>query len=162
MAGGIVVSLIVQSEDRVVAALAALQDAMKDFQPFWRDVFAPKYFAMVQDVFALEGTRRGARGRFVAGGHWKPLTPRYKAWKEKHYPGRTILVREGKLRESLEWKGNGLGVGGVWEPQPLSVVFGTSVPYAAPNQATRPFLDPPDAAVFGPLLKAWILRNRKP
>lgn len=31
-------------------------------------------------------------------GHWMPLTPVYRAWKEAHFPGAPILVRTGAMR----------------------------------------------------------------
>jgi len=31
-------------------------------------------------------------------GGWAPLSPRYEAWKSRHFPGRGILERTGKMR----------------------------------------------------------------
>jgi hypothetical protein len=142
----------------VLARLKALESKARDLRPFWREVFAPKYFAGVQDVFALEGQRRGATGRFSAG-HWAPLTARYAAWKLKRYGPKPINQREGVLVESLNWSGLGLGAGGVFEDGPRSVVVGTRIPYAAHVQRARRFLDPPDPAVYNPLLKLWLKRT---
>jgi phage gpG-like protein len=44
----------------------------------------------VREQFATEG----AHG---LGEKWHPLEPGYEAWKEQHYPGRSILVRTGEL-----------------------------------------------------------------
>jgi phage gpG-like protein len=36
---------------------------------------------------------------------WKPLSPEYRSWKDKHYPGKPILQMTGDLRNSLATKG---------------------------------------------------------
>lgn len=50
-----------------------------------------------------EDNRRNFESEGAAGsyGRWKPLSPAYARWKQRHYPGRKILVRTGKLSESL-------------------------------------------------------------
>ncbi len=155
-----------EGHDRLVAAIGAYQTAVKDLRPFFRDVFAPKYFAGVQDLFATEGRKRAPSGRF-SGGVWPRLSPRYAAWKKVHFPGRKILEREGDLKKSLVWSGRRLGAKGIWDAHPDYVRFGTSVPYASYHQtgtATLPqraFMDPPDPKVYAPLLKEWILRNAR-
>lgn len=149
-------------KDRVLQTLRAMRARALDLRPFWRDVFGPRYFASVQDVFALEGQRRrSGTGRFLTG-HWPALQPAYAAWKARYFPTARILEREGTLRESLRWTGQGVGPGGVFEALQREVRFGTTVPYAVYHQRgtrsmpARPFLDPPDPAVFGPLLKQWV------
>jgi phage gpG-like protein len=37
---------------------------------------------------------------------WVPLSPAYAAWKQKHHPGKPILVLTGDLRKSLVSKGS--------------------------------------------------------
>jgi phage gpG-like protein len=143
--------------------LLATQNAIQDLTAFWTDVFAPKYFAVVQDMFSTSGTPRGEGGRF-SGAPWTSLTPLYAQWKYKVYPGMPILTASGTLRDSLVWTGAGLGPQGIWEAMPGSVRFGTSVPYAGAHQhgvpernlPARPFLIKPDPAVFGPLMEQWI------
>jgi hypothetical protein len=34
------------------------------------------------------------------GQTWAPLSPAYAVWKHQHFPGRTILIREGNLRRA--------------------------------------------------------------
>jgi phage gpG-like protein len=164
---GIVVSADVKGGDRLLKALAGLQDAVSDLRPFWRNVFAPQYFGSVQDLFTTEGRVRGIGGRFRKGFVWARLSPRYKAWKEQHYPGKTILVREGDLRASVRWSHGRLGAGGIFDAQPRHLIFGTDVPYAAYHQygtdkmPARPFLPPVDAKEYAPLLRNWIVRHAK-
>ena len=45
----------------------------------------------VAQQFATEGRRAGG---------WPPLSPRYAAWKARHYPGRPILVLTGAMKEA--------------------------------------------------------------
>lgn len=166
----VVLSFEVVGVDQVKKGLAAFLESLQDLRPFWRDVFAPKYFGMVQDLFATGGRSRGDGGRF-AGGAWARLSPKYRVWKQIHYPGQPILVREGDLRESVRWSGNAgsgaLGVGGIFQAERSFVVAGTSIPYGVfhkhgtPKMPARPFLPTPDPAVFAPLMKAWLLRNAK-
>lgn len=146
----------------VLQRLRALRARAMDLRGFWTDVFAPQYFATVQDLFALEGQRRRDGGRF-GGGSWAPLAPAYAKQKARDFPGTRILERTGDLRESLRWNGYGLGEGGVWTVTQHSLTFGTAIPYAqyhakgTPTMPARPFMDPPDKSVFAPQLKQWLL-----
>lgn len=164
--GGGMLSFEVIGYDRVLKGVANLADTVKDLRPFWKDVFAPKYFAQVQDGFTLQGQRRSSDGRF-AGGRWAPLSPAYAEWKKRHFPGATILVRTGALRDSLDWDGEGLGPGGYFKPEPGYVLFGTEIPYAKHHQdgtdsmPARPFLPDPDVSVFAPLMRDWIMRESR-
>ncbi len=35
---------------------------------------------------------------------WAPLSPKYKAWKENHYPGRPILVLTGEMKAGFQYE----------------------------------------------------------
>jgi phage gpG-like protein len=157
------ISVQVVGADKVAGGLVAFQNVASDLRPFWRDVFAPKFFADVQDVFTMQGQRRGAGGRF-SGGRWAPLAPWYRAWKARYYPGKGILERTGRMRGSMmAWNAPEV----YWDNQPMYVVAGTRVPYAPKHMTgdpsthlpARPFLDVPDPAVYAPLLRNWILRS---
>ena len=162
---GVMLSFEVTGADGVKKGLAAIQNAIEDLTPFWRDVFAPKYFAAVQDLFSTSGTPRGEGGRF-SGAPWARLTPAYAVWKAKNYPGLPILTRTGRLKESLRWSGVGLGAEGIFEATPSFAIAGTSVPYGPAHQqgtgkmVARPFLPQPDPAVFAPLMLKWILKAK--
>lgn len=45
------------------------------------------------------------QGAYGSRSSWKPLTPKYREWKQQHYPGRPILEQTGALRSSLTSKG---------------------------------------------------------
>ncbi len=70
-------------------------------------------------------------------------------------------------RDSVRWAGHGLGPGGVFIADSQSVVTGTMVAYAKFHQEgtsrmpARPFLDPPDPAVYAPILKQWLVEKWK-
>ena len=160
---GELVSFQVTGLDSVQKGFLALLNSAKDLRPFWREVFAPRYFAMVQDLFATGGRARGAGGRF-SGGAWAKLSPAYKVWKSINYPGQPILVRTGALRNSMVWTGTGPGPGGIFQATPSFAIAGTSIPYGRYHQTgtdrmpARPFAPPPDPAVFAPLLHPWLVK----
>jgi len=72
--------------------------------------------------FASQGTSGGQK--------WQALSPRYKAWKKRKFPGRKIMSLTGKTRKSLTTKGGGHIAQYDLRPRP-SVTVGTSVKTAA-------------------------------
>lgn len=75
----------------------------------------------------------------TVGERWKALSPDYKAWKDRHYPGAPLLVRTGRLKESMITEGapgniNIIGKNGA--------VFGSSIRYGI-------YHDQPDGATNG-------------
>ena len=99
------------------------------------------------------------QGVATASGRWPALSEKYKAWKEKHYPGRSIMVRTGALRDSLTGGPGGIAYatrrGRGW-----SIRLGTSVtspsgfdyPHAhqtgeAKGGKVRRTIDPPPSVI---------------
>lgn len=70
--------------------------------------------------------------RRPSGSRWKALSPDYKKWKDKHYPGAPILTREGKLRASLT---SAQGQGAIRQIGTHYLQYGTRVPYARYHQS---------------------------
>lgn len=71
-------------------------------------------------------------------GRWAALSPRYKKWKEKHYPGRTILRLTGVLFRAATEKGS---LGNICTETPTSLTWGVDtgdIPWAAYVQDKRP------------------------
>lgn len=106
-----------------------------------------------QKQFDAEGAYTGAR--------WAALSPPYRRWKAKHYPGRKILERTGLLRESLTQRPFGID-----EVKDDLMVIGTGVPYAsyhqkgAPNLPARQMIQKPtpqDRRQFAKYLQNWIV-----
>lgn len=75
----------------------------------------------------------GAESAF--GRTWPPLSPRYRKWKQKHYPGQPILVRTGALRKSLTETPMG-----VHEVTRTTIRLGSGLPYARYHQTGGPHL----------------------
>lgn len=73
-------------------ALERAADAAENMIPAWQ-VLRERFLRMEQRQFASEGA--------YGSGGWSPLSPRYGAWKARHYPGQTILRREDDLYLSL-------------------------------------------------------------
>lgn len=90
-----------------------------------------RFFEREADLFRERMEEQFDTGGKHTGGSWEPLEPIYAAWKEAHYPGQPILVREGHLRESLTAAG---APGHVEEITPTSLVVGTRNPTAAMHQ----------------------------
>jgi len=61
---------------------------------------------------------------------WPALSPLYRAWKARHFPGKTILRRTDRLYESLTSPG-GENIAMV---TPRTIRFGTRVPYWGHHQ----------------------------
>ena len=163
---GALFSVEVTGEEAVAQGLVAITEKINNLTPFWVNVFAPKYYASVQDLFATGGRARGGGGKFK-GGAWAPLSKNYRAWKQQHYPGQPTLVREGDLRESMRWSGNAPGPGGIFRAMKDAAIVGTAVPYAkfhhfgTKKMPARQFLIPADPSVFAPLLQQWLLGKTK-
>mgnify|MGYP001558528499 CR=1 FL=1 len=103
-------------------ALGLMGKTVKDLSPVWADVDTYLRGA-VGEQFGTTG-RRG-------GSEWVKLSPKYKAWKDWHYPGRPILVRTGDLKQSLvEFGGNH-----IFRAERTSMTFGSRIPYAGYHQS---------------------------
>lgn len=106
----------------VQGILSGLTGAAKDLRPAFRDIHAD-FLKVEQQAFMSEGTSTGAR--------WAPLNPRYAAWKQHRYPGRTILVgATGRLAKSL----GRAGADHRFISSPLEAKMGTGVPYSVFHQ----------------------------
>ncbi len=81
-----------------------------------------------RQLFASEG----AKGK---AGKWPELSEKYKIWKERHYPGKTIMVRTERLMKSLIGEGNESVRTLVKDNQKtMTLRLGTLVPYAEYHQ----------------------------
>jgi|GEM_PF-5166013 len=68
------------------------------------------------------------------GLRWKPLSRGYASWKEKHFPGKPILERTGKLKKSMTKQG---APGNITLIGAFEAIFGSSVPYGADHDEGR-------------------------
>lgn len=95
---------------------------LADLTPLWGDL-ADLLRHQTDHNFDTEGAASGPR--------WRPLSKAYARWKAARFPGKPILQRSGKLRDSLvreSW-------GHVYEARERAMVWGTSVPYAGFHQS---------------------------
>lgn len=122
--GAVRLTFVLDGGERIDVGLSRLRANIQDWQPFFRDYVAPRFFGDVIRNFETEGG-------YVGG--WAPLSPRYAAWKAKRYPGKGILQRTGRMINSLRWGGSP-GPEMVFRMTPREAELGTSVPYAASHQ----------------------------
>ena len=109
--------LEVLGEAQLVRRLSRFGENVKDFRPAFETI-VDRLRVATEELFDAEG-----RG-------WPPLSPKYAAWKEIHYPGQPIMRRTDTLYGSLV----GRTGGSILEIQPLEMRWGTSVDYARYHQ----------------------------
>lgn len=64
----------------------------------------PAWKKIGEDFRRTEERVFNGQGAYGSRPSWKPLTPRYKEWKDNVYPGKPILQLSGNLKESLTRK----------------------------------------------------------
>lgn len=79
--------------DEATPAIRALARFMNDLRPMW-----PLITALHQHWMSEQFKSEGG----FAGERWQPLSPGYAEWKDKHYPGRGILVATGAMRSATQ------------------------------------------------------------
>lgn len=104
-------------------SLSRFADEVSDFTPFWEGEFKTFWYALRKLDYASAG---GATGSM-----WPPLSPAYRVWKNKHFPGRPLLVLHGDLKASVTSPDS---PDSVWVAQPKALRVGTTVPYAMSHQ----------------------------
>lgn len=124
--GSLVLRMEVAGFEPVSVALSRFGENIRNFKPFWVEYFAPTFYRDVRRNFETEGS-------YVGG--WAALSPRYAAWKQEHYPGKTILRRTDALLRSMTlYSGGQVGAQGIFVADARSLVLGTSVAYAKYHQ----------------------------
>jgi phage gpG-like protein len=124
--------------------LSGVEGRVSDLRPAMEEIS--------EDFYRHEERAFGTEGSILRSGKWAPLSPRYAAWKARHYPGRTILVRTGKLKASLTQPG---AEGAIREVTEDGLEIGTSISYARYHQwgtgrmPARLVIDPPPVVVEG-------------
>lgn len=93
---------------------------------------SPALEALGDRLARAEEQQFATEGGYGSGG-WAPLSPKYAAWKARHFPGAPVLVRSGDLRDSLTSRPFGIDV-----VDRLTAVFGTGVEYAGYHQSGTP------------------------
>lgn len=105
--------------DRLIGWTQEIErEVLSDFTDFWK----------LLEKFLIDTLKR----RFATEGYhrWAQLSPRYKAWKEKHYPGKPILQLTGALHRAATQRG---AEGNIYEVTKTSMVWGVDteeIPHA--------------------------------
>lgn len=94
----------------------------------------PAYEA-VADYQANEWAKQFRTGGAYYGTRWPALSPAYARWKAANFPGKPILVRTGRLRDSLTSRPLGIE-----EFSSKGVRLGSDVEYAQFHQRGTPFM----------------------
>lgn len=110
-------------------AFNRVNEEISDFRNFWPGVITAFYEIETEQFYS-----EGAKG---ASGKWTPLSPAYKAFKERAFPGKTILRREDTLFESLTSPD---ALDSVLRPEKDELVIGSSLPYALAQHKRRPII----------------------
>ena len=63
---------------------------------------SPAFARIAATIFDAERQAFAEQGAYEGNPAWAPLSPRYEAWKAKHYAGKGVLDRTGRLRAMME------------------------------------------------------------
>jgi len=114
--------------DTFVRGMNRYAEDVTDWRPAFEDIYTN--FTNIQ--------KGGFRRQGHHGSKWADLSPRYKRWKEMHYPGRPILTRTGRMRDSMTGRNQAASQDTVKRVEKLAAEFGTQVPYAYAHQHGYP------------------------
>lgn len=103
----------------LIRGLSRFAEGINDFSPYWQDYLLPAWYRSVGSHYETQGATTGER--------WAPLTARYAAWKQKHWPGMPIGVLTGDTKASVT---NQSDANAVVTISPKQLTVGTRVPYA--------------------------------
>jgi len=127
------ISLDVAGVHQINRALLLSAAAVKDLRPVWEDLY-DDFLQGERSLFAAEGNV-GSRTREMessgAWGLWEPLNEDYAKRKQAQGYGTKILVRTGRLKESLTERSH---ADAVFQSRELGMSLGTKVPYAGYHQ----------------------------
>jgi phage gpG-like protein len=149
MPGGTMVTFQISGHAPLRIEIERFKHRLNDVEPVWQAI-ADRMAEVWGREFRLEG----------AWVRWAPLSPRYREWKAKRYPGAKIMHLTGDLEDSLTKRPFGID-----EINNEVMVIGTQVFYAGyhhhgtPMMPARPVLRPikrQDAKLFGKYLHQFL------
>lgn len=85
------VNIRITGDEEARRKLEQLRLHLEDLRNFW-PLLVPIFIGWMGQQFTSEGGWGGQA--------WAPLSPAYAVWKSQHYPGKSILIREGDLRRA--------------------------------------------------------------
>ena len=119
----------VQGAIQVDRAFNRVDQEISDFRNFWPGVILAFY-----EIETAQFATEGARG---ASGQWAALSPAYKIFKEKEFPGKTILRREDALYESMTGPD---ALDSILRPEKDELTIGSALPYVLAQHKRRPII----------------------
>jgi hypothetical protein len=119
----------VQGAVQLDRAFNRIDQEISDFRNFWPGVIKA-FYEIETEQFATEG----AQG---ASGQWAPLSPAYKIFKEREFPGKSILRREDALYESMTGPD---ALDSILRPEKDELTIGSALPYALAQHRRRPII----------------------
>jgi len=124
MAGNFIqLRFAVEGDVMVSRVFDTMGQKITDISPALKEM-ADSFYRHMTDVFENEGA---VDKRPI----WHPLSPSYRRWKAKHYPGAKILHLTGALEDSLTKKGDSHAVMTITKTE---MKVGTDLPYAMAHQ----------------------------
>lgn len=109
------ISITVDGETQMRRRIQGVMKNASDMSPAMARI-ADRLQEHFEEGFASEGAATQA-------GQWADLSPAYRKWKQRRYPGQPILTRTGALRRAV----TGKGPGQVRVVRPDSVTVGADV-----------------------------------
>lgn len=110
-------------DERFVRGFNRYVEQMKDFREVYQGIWED-FTEVTERNFAREGFPRPFR----------PLSPKYKEWKDRNFPGRPILQLRYRLIRSLLGRAQAEAQDTVKDIGAREAEFGTQVPYANRHQ----------------------------
>lgn len=114
-------SIALEGAEPVILELAGLDSALHDFAPLFKEIADDFEQRKMPQVFAQQGPG------------WPALAASTVRYKERHFPGTTILRRTDRLYDSLTG-----GADGVREISSNQMILGTNVEYGRFHQSPEP------------------------
>lgn len=91
------INISLEGVGKITKRINGIEKVIGDLTPAWKKI-GVDFRNTERLVFSGQGAY-GSRPR------WQPLTPKYRQWKNQHYPGKPILEQTGALKSSLISKG---------------------------------------------------------
>ena len=117
------ITVDILGERQLNRRLGLIVDQSADLRPAFDDV-RKNWIKNNRAQFRSEGAHGG-------GNKWQKLSPKYRQWKARHYPGKTILRRTDRLWHSLTVPTH---PDFIYRTALQSLLIGTKVPYAIYHQ----------------------------
>ena len=115
----VTVNIQTLGHERIIRSLSRIGQWMQDLRdPF--ETVASYFWTVNQENFDSQGKPE----------KFKPLSPNYKRWKDKHYPGKKILQLSGRLYDSLTAQNQADSQDTIKIITRKYAELGTQVPYA--------------------------------